>query len=81
MLKTYDYAILGCLKASNERNNNGSQKGSNQGWAGRVNFDQPRDVLVAELMRMLPSSMNSGDGKAELTSDVNGWLRGTGSSV
>ena len=68
--------FLGCLKAPNERTNNGSQKGSNQGWVGRVNFDQPRDVQVAELMRILPSSMNSGDRKAKLTRVPATWLVG-----
>ena len=65
------------------RSNDGKKR-SNQGWVGRVNFDQPRIVQVAELMRMLPSSMNSGDGEGRIDQtphDVIGWLRGSGSSV
>ena len=40
---------------------------------GRVNFDQPREVKIAELMRMLSSSMKSGKGRIDQNSgDVIG---------
>ena len=51
---------------------------------GVKNFDQPRDMQIAELMQMLPSSMKSGDGKGRIDQsprDVIGWLSGNGSSV
>ena len=56
----------------------------NQGFVGRENFDQPRDMQITELMWMLPSSMKSSDGKGRIDQsprDLIGWLSDTGSSV